>query len=104
MVDILARLSARKLIAARCQGSGVHSASAKLQIMKTLQIPEAAFEKLERYRSVKGLSQADALSEALERALQITVWKKDVEDRPEHGLSEVEADALAVEAVRAIRS
>jgi hypothetical protein len=73
--------------------------------MKTVSLSETAFAALERYRLRKGVSRKEALEVAIKRIEKRVAWEAAVINRHPKAqeLSETEANALAVEAVRATR-
>jgi metal-responsive CopG/Arc/MetJ family transcriptional regulator len=73
--------------------------------MKTLEVPENLFEQFEAYRRSKHVSRSEAFKELLQQARLEEKWWREMKRRPAGApeLSEDEADALAVEAVREYR-
>jgi hypothetical protein len=73
--------------------------------MKTVEIPDAAFRKLEALRRAKKVTRAEALTQAINQAAEVMRWERDIERRSSKAaqLSGEEADRLATEVVREAR-
>jgi predicted CopG family antitoxin len=73
--------------------------------MRTVEISDSAFKKLEALRVSKKLSRAEVLTQAINRAAEVARLERDIERRsPEaRELTGAEADRIATEEVRAER-
>jgi hypothetical protein len=71
--------------------------------MKTLEVPEGLFKRLEKYRREKRLSRTEALGDLLNRAEFADDWQKRKPTRAAARLSEAEVERLAIEGVRESR-
>jgi hypothetical protein len=73
--------------------------------VRTLKLPDELFAKIEVYRRKKGISRAAALAELIGDASLVQQWWEAILERPRGSSPQTldEADALAVEAVRATR-
>jgi len=70
--------------------------------MKTVELPESVFEKLETYRRAKKLSLAEAIEALLDEANMEELWWREL-SRPNPAtahLSEEEVERIATEMVR----
>jgi metal-responsive CopG/Arc/MetJ family transcriptional regulator len=75
--------------------------------MKTVEIPDAAFEELEALRRAKGVTRAEALAQAISESLQQAKFLKEWESRKPTSaaaeLSDDEVERVAAEAIREAR-
>jgi hypothetical protein len=73
--------------------------------MKSVEVPDAIFQKLEALRRAKRITRAEALAQAIDEASDILAWERDLERRGAKAaqLMGEEADRLATEVVREAR-